>query len=108
MAVDGAGRLEWLKKFLVWITRLGVSFHVLPESRRAVGCGDTRERAARLHLSAASSSPPRTFTATIRHYPLPTNASGHCTTPDCPSVARTIDGADMCIGDAYGAAHVVD
>jgi hypothetical protein len=37
MAVDGAGRLEWLKKFLVWITRFGVSFHVLPESRRAVG-----------------------------------------------------------------------
>jgi len=37
MAVDGAGRLEWLNEFLVWITRFGVSFHVLPESRRAVG-----------------------------------------------------------------------
>jgi hypothetical protein len=37
MAVDGAGRLESLKKILVWITRFGVSFDVLPQSRHAVG-----------------------------------------------------------------------
>src|SRR3954447_3088955 len=108
MAVDGGGRLEWVKKILVWTTRFGVSFHVLPKSRRPWVLA-TRANAFRdfnffRRLLFASS----TFTATTRTFPLPPNTSGRLHPLHLPSYSRPVNRADMCIGDAYGAAHVVD
>src|SRR3954454_18798496 len=107
MAVDGGGRLEWAQKFLVWIKRFGVSFQVLPESRRGWVLA-TRANAFRdfnfppaplrlLHLRRHC--PP--FPLTVQHFRPPARAPPALLLPP-------ISRADMCIGDAYGAAHVVD
>src|SRR3954452_2129972 len=108
MAVDGVGRLEWAEKILVWKTRLGVSFHVLPQSLASRVAGDTRESVSRPQLSCRLCLPHSTFTATTRRFPLPANLSDHSHPSRLSSSSRPTNRADMCIGDAYGAAHVVD
>src|SRR3954465_3977136 len=108
MAVDGGGRLERVKKILVWTTRFGVSFHFLPESRPPGGWGTPANAFRDFNFFRRLLFASSTFTATTRTFPLPRNTSGRLHPLHLPSCSRPVNRADMFIGDAYGAAHVVD
>src|SRR5881227_3465785 len=84
MAVDGVGRLEWAEKILVWKTRLGVSFHVLPQSLASRVAGDTRDAFRDLNFLAGSAfpTPPSPPLPAVSPY-LPTFLTSP-TRPGCP------------------------
>src|SRR4051812_37024356 len=95
MAVDGGGRLEWAKKIFVWTTRFGVSFHVLPKSRRRERWPVTRANAFHdFNFSADSSwppapSPPLSALSPYRPTLPASSARPTCPPPPAPSTAQT-------------------
>src|SRR4051812_33906471 len=95
MAVDGGGRLEWAKKIFVWTTRFGVSFHVLPKSRRRERWPVTRANAFHdFNFSADSSwppapSPPLSALSPYRPTLPASSARPTCPPPPAPPTART-------------------